>query len=91
MIQHSNQAFSSTEQQTAFNISSERYKPTESDNYKSLNDAHDEFEEFDGDPPTLEEALEAADVPKLKSTLGDLRRKTKKDQGSQRSQYNSTH
>ena len=77
-LQQSSQPFSSSPSSTPCNVSNERFMSTVPENYKSLNDAHGEFEEFEDDPPTLVEALVAAKVELDESTKGDLRRKTKK-------------
>lgn len=46
----------------------------ESENYESLDKARGSFENFVGSPPSLKEALEAADIPNLDVVLADSMR-----------------
>ena len=62
-------------QPTTFNISSERFVSyADPENFNSLDEAKSLFKDFVEYPPTLETALESADIPKIKSILEDSRR-----------------
>ena len=82
----SNQAFSSTQQQAPCNVSSERFTSyNEPENFKSLDEAKDLFRDFVKYPPTLEAALEAADIQKKILVLEDSRRLGNKPESRKRS------